>query len=132
VRSALADGRHADAARAYFALPPSEAHGSLRPDEAVELASWLRAQGYAEAALTLLRRVVRDEPAAPGIAEVYAAAGLMLLRDLGEPTAAYQYLLTAYELGPRPATQAAVRSALAEIDERQKLRIGRPRNPHPW
>jgi membrane associated rhomboid family serine protease len=132
VRGALADGRHADAARAYFALAPSEASGALRPDEAVELASWLRAQGHADAALTLLRRVVRDTPAAPGVAEAYAAAGLILLRDLGEPTAAYQYLLTAYELGPDPATRAAVRSALAEIDERQKLRIGRPRNPHPW
>ena len=49
-----------DAAEAYFALPPSDARGALDADEAVELAAWLRRNGHSEAALTLLRRVVRD------------------------------------------------------------------------
>ena len=79
LRRDLAEGRHADAAQAYFALPPALARGALSADEAVELAQWLRGQGHADAALTLLRRAVRDVPQGRGLAEVYAAAGLMLL-----------------------------------------------------
>lgn len=132
VRLALAEGRAADAAQAYFELPPSLARGALSADEAVELAGWLRRNGFAPAALSLLRRVVRDQPQAPGLAEVYAAAGLLLLLDLHEPTAAYQYLLTALELGPRPETEADARAALRQIDELQKRRVGRPRSPRPF
>ena len=132
VRRALADGRLPDAAEAYFALPPSAARGVLEADQAVELASWLRANGHSEAALALLRRVVRDMPHGSQLAEVYAATGLLLLEDRGEPTAAFQYLLTALELGPRPETEAAVRRALQDIDVRQKRRVGRPRSPRPW
>src|SRR5262249_34592126 len=62
VRAALAEGRTGDAARAYFALPPAAARGALSADEAVALAGWLRQTGQPEAALTLLRRVVRDVP----------------------------------------------------------------------
>ena len=129
VRAALGEGRRADAANAYFALPPALARGALSADEAVELASWLRANGHADAALTLLRRVVRDVPQGRGLAEVYAAAGMTLLEDLHEPTAAYQYLLTALDLGPRPDTEAAVRRALQAIDTIQKRRVGELRRP---
>ncbi len=132
VRRALADGRPADAAEAYFALPPSAARGALDAFAAVELASWLRKNGHSEAALTLLRRVVRDSPRGEGLAEVYAATGLLLLEDMQEPTAAYQYLLTALELGPRPETEALARRALQEIDVLQKRRVGRPHTPRPW
>jgi len=129
VRAALAGGRHAEAAHAYFALPPALARGALSADEAVELASWLRANGHADAALTLLRRVVRDVPQGKGLAEVYAAAGITLLEDLREPTAAYQYLLSALDLGPRPETEAAARQALKTIDTIQKRRVGELRRP---
>jgi membrane associated rhomboid family serine protease len=129
VREALADGRAGDAARAYFALPPSLARGALSADEAVALAGWLRQAGQPEAALTLLRRVVRDVPQGRGLAEVHAAAGLLLLQDLHEPTAAYQYLLSALELGPRPETERDVRQALQEIDRLQKRRVGDLRRP---
>jgi hypothetical protein len=98
-------------------------------EEAVELAGWLRENGHAEAALTLLRRVVRDTPRGPGLAELYAATGKLLLEDLGNPTAAYQYLLTALELDPRPPTEADVRRALHEIEALQKRRVGQLRRP---
>ena len=75
---------------------------------------------------------MRDSPRGEGLAEVYAATGLLLLEDLREPTAAYQYLLTALELGPRPETEAVVRRALQEIDVLQKRRVGRPHTPRPW
>jgi membrane associated rhomboid family serine protease len=129
VRAALADGRPADAARDYFALPAPLARGALSADQAVDLATWLRRNGHAEAALTLLRRVVRDVPRGEGLAEVYALAGMILLDDRGEPTAAYQYLLTALEMGPRPETAAAVRQELAAIESQQKLRVGQLRRP---
>ncbi len=125
VRDALADGRHADAARAYFALPPSAARGVLSAGQAVDLANWLRGNGHADAALTLLRRVVRETPRGPGVAEAQALAGTILLEDLGQPTAAYQHLRTALETGPRPETAAGVRQGLASIEGLQKRRIGR-------
>jgi membrane associated rhomboid family serine protease len=129
VRLALADGRFADAARSWFALPASLARGALSADEAVGLASWLRQGGHSEAALQLLRRVVRDVPTGEGMAEVYALAGTILLNDRREPTAAYQYLLTALEMGPRPETAAAVRQKLAAIESIQKRRVGQLRRP---
>jgi membrane associated rhomboid family serine protease len=129
VRAALADGRLDDAARAYFALPAPAARGAVSADEAVELASWLRQGGHADAALQLLRRVVRDVPRGEGLAEVYALAGTILLEDRREPAAAYQYLLTALELVPRPETEAAVRQGLLAIEELQKRRVGRLHAP---
>jgi len=129
VRLALANGHHAEAAQAYFALPPADTRGLLAADEAVSLAGWLRTRGHADAALTLLRRVVRDLPQGRGLAEVYAAAGIILLEDLREPTAAYQYLLTALELGPRPEVESTVRSALQRIETLQKRRVGELRRP---
>jgi membrane associated rhomboid family serine protease len=129
VRAALADGRFEDAARAYFALPPGEARGALSPDEAVDLATWLREQGHPEPALVLLRRVVRDVPRGAGLAEAYALAGVILLEDRREPTAAYQYLLAALDLAPRPETAALVRRELAAIEALQKRRVGQLRRP---
>jgi membrane associated rhomboid family serine protease len=129
VRLALASGRHAEAAEAYFALPPADARGLLAADEAVSLAGWLRTHGHSDAALTLLRRVVRDLPQGRGLAEVYAALGVILLEDLREPTAAYQYLLSALELGPRPEVEAMVRAALQRIETLQKRRVGELRRP---
>jgi hypothetical protein len=129
VRAALADLRFDDAARGYFALSAPEARGALGPDVAVPLASWLRAEGHADAALVLLRRVIRDVPRGAGLAEAYALAGMILLDDRREPTAAYQYLLAALDLGPRPETAAAVRSELAAIESVQKRRVGRLHSP---
>ncbi|HSD65367.1 MAG TPA: rhomboid family intramembrane serine protease, partial [Vicinamibacteria bacterium] len=132
VRAALAAGRFEEASRAYFALPAPSARGALSAEEAVELASWLRRGGHADAALLLLRRVVRDVPRGEGLAEVYALAGIILLEDRHEPAAAYQYLLTALELEPRPETAAAVRQELLAIEELQKRRVGRLHAPPRW
>jgi membrane associated rhomboid family serine protease len=132
VREALDAGRHAEAARSYFALPGSVARGAVSPREAVELAGWLRENGRSDAALALLRRVARDVPAGDGLAEAYALAGAILLQDLNAPPTAYQYLLTALELEPDPATRAVVRGHLAEIESLQKRRVGRLHSPNDW
>ncbi len=132
VREALVAGRYEEATRRYFTLPPAESRDALTPDEAVELAAWLRDGGHADAALALLRRVVRDVPRGPGLAEAHALAGTILLQERREPTAAFQYLLSALELSPRPETAARVRQQLAEIDALQKRRVGRLHSPPGW
>jgi membrane associated rhomboid family serine protease len=131
-REPLGGGDFAEAARRYFALPAAATRGALSPDEAVGLASWLRANGNSDAALTLLRRVVRDFSRAPGLGEAYALTGTVLLQDRGEVTAAYQYLLGALELGVSPETEAAVRRMLADVDALQKRRVGRLHTPPGW
>ena len=132
VREALEDGRLADAARAYFTLAAPLARGALSPDQAVALASFLRDEGHSDAALVVLRRVVRDVPRGSGLAEAYALAGTILLEDRGESTAAYQYLLASLEMGPRPETAAAARRGLAAIESLQKRRVGRLHAPRGW
>ena len=132
VRAALADGRLEDAASAYLDLPAAATRGLLDAAEAVVLARWLRANGDSDAALSVLRRLVRDVARGPGLAEVHALAGLILLDDRREPAAAYQYLLTALELGPDPETAVEVRRGLLTIDALQKRQIGRLHTPHRW
>jgi rhomboid family protein len=128
----IARGRLQDAASAYFALPSPAPRGLLAAKDAVALARFLRASGYSDAALVVLRRAVRDLTEGPGVAEAHALLGLVLLEDRGEPAAAYQYLLTALELDPDPATAAEVRRALAAIDALQKRQIGRLHSPRGW
>jgi membrane associated rhomboid family serine protease len=132
VRQALAGGRYADAARGYVVLPASSVRGAIEPEEAVDLGRWLRAAGQSEAALALLRRVVRDGPRQPGLGEVHALLGTILFEDQGEATAAFQYLLTALELGLEPQTEHEVRRLLAEIEALQKRRVGRLHSPPDW
>ena len=101
-------------------------------EEAVAAAHALRGQGRSDEALALLRRTIRDGRDEPGLAEAYALAGLILLEDRRAPTTAYQYLLTALELEPDPATEAEVRQALRRIDGMQVRNVGRLHRPHPW
>ena len=106
------------AARAYFALPAPAARGVAlgrrRPSRSPP-GCGRRATRTPRS--LLLRRVVRDVPRGAGLAEAYALAGMILLDDRREPTAAYQYLLAALEMGPRPETAAAVRQELAAIED---------------
>lgn len=132
VRAALAEGRFEEAASTYFALSAAATRGLLGASEAVSLARWLRANGHADAALVVLRRAVRDVSRGPGLAEAHALLGLILLEEQREPAAAYQYLLTALELDPEPATAADVRRGLAAIDALQKRQIGRLHTPRRW
>jgi membrane associated rhomboid family serine protease len=92
--------------------------------EAVRAAERLRASGQADAALGVLRRVVREVRGGEGLAEAYLLAGLILLHDKREPTAAYQYLLTVLDLRPLPEVAQAAVSALRQIEALQKRRIG--------
>ena len=80
----------------------------------------------------LVRRVVRDTPRGKGLAEANALAGFILLNDKREATAAYQYLLSALELGPQPETAAEIRRELAVIEAQQRRPMGRLYRPPSW
>ena len=124
VSPAIAAGRLEDAAGSYFALPADATRRILDPHEAVTLADWLRDHGRVQAALTALRRAVRDFPNAPGIALVHARLGEILLEDLDQPAMAYQHFMAAREQGPDPEAESIARRGLAEIEARQKRQIG--------
>lgn len=120
-------GRYGDAAVEYFSLPWDATHRLLSPDNGLTLASWLRRNAHSEAALTVLRRQLRDYPAGPRRAEAHVAAGFVLLEDLREPTAAYQHFLDALDLDPEPELAEHARRGIATIESLQKLKVGRPR-----
>jgi membrane associated rhomboid family serine protease len=119
----IGSGRFGDAAVEYFSLPSSATHRLLEPDDAMELAGWLRRNGHTQAALTVLRRHLRDYPSGPRRAEAHTAVGFVLLEDLNEPTAAYQHFLDALDLDPVPELAALARRGIATIEARQKFRI---------
>ena len=132
VREALDAGQYAEAARRYFALPSAATRGALSPSEAVELAGFLREQGHSEAALAVLRRATRDFSRGARLGEAHALAGAILLEDLRQPTTAYQYLLSALEIGASAEVEAAVRRMLEGIDALQKRQLGRLHSPPGW
>lgn len=124
VGEALAEGRMEDAARAYFARTARATEGLLSPREAVVLASWLHRGGHDDAALVVLRRVLRDRPNEPDTARAHLLAGAILL-DEDQAAIAYPHFLEALRLaGDDPDAARAARASLATIESRQKRRIG--------
>jgi membrane associated rhomboid family serine protease len=101
-------------------------------DEGLVAASRLRADGEPDAALAVLRRLVRDVPRGPRLAAVYLLAGLILLEEKGQPTAAYQYLLSSLDLEPSPEVAAAAVAALRKIEALQKRRVGHLHAHRKW
>ncbi len=126
LREMLAAGRFAEAAAAYFALPPEATRALLAPAELLALADWLHRNGHDRAALTVYLRVLRDSPHEAGAAEAHYGAGVLQLESFGQATAAYQHFLDALDLDPSPELAARIRTALAELTARQKQPSGRP------
>jgi len=110
----------------------AEPEVAVSPDEALALARELRAGGQPDAALGILRRLVRDVPRGPRLAEIHLLLGLILLHDKGQPTAAYQYLLSSLDLGPSPEVAGAATAALREIEALQKRRVGQLHARREW
>jgi len=127
IARALARGDFAEAADAYFALPPDETRRALTPEDSLQLADWLKRNGHPRAALIVYRRHLRDYPQGPGAAEAHVGAGLVQLNDLGQATPAFQHFLDALDLDPPPETAARARAGLDTIAARQKFQVGRPR-----
>jgi membrane associated rhomboid family serine protease len=127
VARAVDEGRFGDAAEIYFALDTHATRGLLTPPQSMALADWLQRHGQPDAALTVYRRQLRDDPHGPGAAEAHLGAGLIQLESLGQATPAYQHFLEALELDPPPEVADRAHAALDAIAARQKLQIGRPR-----
>ncbi len=122
----IAGGHFENAAQHYFALGRGGASGALAPDDALRLADWLRRNGHAEAALTVVRRLLRDHPRDPRAAEAHLGAGYLLLEDLAEPTAAYQHFRDALDMDQDGDVGALARAGIAAVQAQQKRQWGRP------
>jgi membrane associated rhomboid family serine protease len=99
---------------------------------AVQVARRLRASGQPAAALGVLRRGIRAFPHGPGLAGAHLLAGQILLQEMHEPTAAYQYLLTTLDLEPSPREAQAAVEGLRAVEALQKRRIGTLRTARDW
>lgn len=114
LRSALADNNPNRAIKAMTMMDRQDLAG-LRPDECTLLANWLDESGHPIAATRLLRLCLINHPGAGNLADVYLLLGLMRLKQ-GQPTAAYQHLLSVFDYNPSPQTKERARQALAQID----------------
>jgi thioredoxin-like negative regulator of GroEL len=124
VSTLVDEGRFADAASAYLALPARATRNVLAPEPALALAEWLRRAGHADAAAVVLRRLVRDTSDDRWLARAHLELARVLLEDLDQPTPAYQHLLSVLDLRADPQTVATARDALAAIARRQKRSLG--------
>ncbi len=127
LRSALDLGDRPRALAALSSLSTGRA-AQLEPHECVILARWLRDAGYSIAATNLLRVCLAAHPGGEDLAVVYLTLGLMRLEQ-GQPTAAYQHLLSVFDYDPSPEIAARARAALEQIDiyqrrRRADLRVG--------
>jgi hypothetical protein len=124
VASLVDEGRYAEAATAYLALPARATRNALAPEPALALADWLRRAGHADAASVVLRRLVRDATDERWLARAHLELARVLLEDLDQPTPAYQHLLAVLDLRADGTTVAAAREALSAIARRQKRPLG--------
>jgi len=85
------------------------------PGHCVVLSGWLAEAGHPIAAANLLKRCLATHRSSSDLAEVYLALGLMRLRG-GQPTAAYQHLLSVFDYDPAPEVAERARQAIAGID----------------
>jgi membrane associated rhomboid family serine protease len=125
--TAIGQGDMAQAAAAYFSLPPDRARKALSPGESLALGDWLAANSHGEAALVVYRRHLRDYPADRTAAAAHVGAGTVQLELLGQVAPAYQHFLDALDMNPDADTAARARAALSRIAALQKYNIGRPR-----
>jgi len=88
---------------------------ALGPAECITLAEWLEEGGHPIAATHLLRGCLARHGQAQDLAEVYLMLGLLRLKQ-GQPTAAYQYLLSVFDHNPSEQTRTRASEALARIN----------------
>ena len=108
---------HRQPARAIEALTHMERQEmeQLEPRECAVLANWLDETGYSVMATKLLRGCLARHSGSGDLADAYLALGLMRLKH-GQPTAAYQHLLSVFDYDPSPGTAKQARQALSQID----------------
>ena len=125
VAEMIEEGRFSEAAPAYFRLSTEQTRRLLTPGHSIALGDWLARNRHAEAALIVFQRHLRDYPRGPGISTAHLGAGLVQLRGLDQPAAAYQHLVEVFDHDPDAETRSAARAALSEIASRQKFGVHR-------
>ena len=123
VAALVANGQFRDAAPAYFGLTAEQTRRLLAPGHSISLGNWLANHGHPEAAVVLYQRHLRDYPLGPLATEAHLGVGLVQLKALGQPTAAYQHLVEVFDLKPDAETESRARQALAEVAARQKFKV---------
>lgn len=114
LRDALKNGSQERALEAIVSMDRKDI-AELEPDECVTLAQWMEESGHPIAASTLLRKCLSGHPKANNLANVYLALGLMRLKQ-GQPTAAYQHLLSVFDHNPSDETARQAHQALSRIN----------------
>ena len=93
VAGMVEERQFSDAAQSYFQLTSEQSRRLLTPAHSVSLGDWLAQNRHAKAALVVYQRHLRDYPRGPLAAEAHLGAGLVQLRALGQPAAAYQHFV---------------------------------------
>lgn len=114
LQAAIERGDAAEAVAAVSGLSRAEM-ARLGPDACVQLSDWLDQAGHPAAATSMLRRCLSSHRGSDDLARVYLALGLNRLRQ-GQPTAAYQHLLSVFDYDPSPQVAAQARAALEQIE----------------
>jgi membrane associated rhomboid family serine protease len=114
LRSAMAAGEMGEAVEILATLNRSERAG-LAPLECLALSRWLAERGRIDAAIRVLRGCIASHPRSEELAEIFLVLGLLRLQQ-GQPTAAYQHLLSVFDCDPSPEIADATRKALKRID----------------
>jgi len=114
IRNALRSNSPEKAMKAFAAIS-REDMAELTSRECVILADWLDDAGHPIAASNILKRCIAGHPNSEKLAEVYLMLGLMRLKQ-GQPTAAYQHLLSVFDYDPDPQTAERAREALSKIN----------------
>ena len=119
----VSDGKFENAATAYFRVTVEQTKRLLTPAHSILLGGWLANNNHPAAALVVYQRHLRDYPVGPFVAEAHLGAGLVQLKALRQPTAAYQHLVEVLELEPTVETETHARAALVEIASQQKFKV---------
>lgn len=114
LRSALSAGNPEQAIQAMTMMERQDL-AQLGPRECAQLSNWLDQTGHPIAATRLLRNCIASHPNSEHLSDAYLLLGLMRLRQ-GQPTAAYQYLLSVFDHNPSPETAYQARQALEQIN----------------
>lgn len=115
VEKAYDAGNRKDAAARFLQLTDMQDRKRVDPMTVLGIASVLRRQGQADAALSVLRRFLADNPSSPYLGHAYLALGQMLAGDPRTRTSAHQHFLSAIDVSNDPKVIDEARHQLRQL-----------------
>jgi len=103
------------AAIGWAARLPGTEFRLLQVEESLKLAQWLTEEGHHGTAATVLRRCLSANTGAGNLSRVYLELGLVRLNQ-GQPTAAYQHLLSVFDHNPSREVAERATQALEQVN----------------